>query len=157
MTTLEKIVNPIPYVLAAWKKILEKPGHTVHSVSAFDLSSVDSKLSPYKAIQISSFAASGQEYPLGNDRYWSSWNATLSTHAVTNRGKNGEQHIILVGSIYVLAAQFRRLFTPAVLPFHKITHMRPSGYSPDTEGLLDYSKIDFDIIIMVRDDAWPQD
>lgn len=155
MGTIEQIVNPLPFVLAAWVKVLKKPGHTVHGVSAFDLSGVNNKLSPYKAVQITNLRASGQEYPLDGDNYWSSWDSTLIVNAVTNRGKNGDQHIILVGSIYVLAARFRRLFTPAVLPYHYIQYLRPSGYTPSTDGLLDHSEITFDQRIMVRDSAWP--
>ena len=99
--------------------------------------------------------AGEQQYPLGDDLYWSSWDATLITRAATARGINGENHVAMVGGVYVLAAQYRRHFHKGALPFHQILDMKPAGLAPSTDGLLDHSEISFDVKIAVRDDAWP--
>lgn len=152
MTTLEEISNPMPHVLAAWKNLLETAGHKVFSVSAFDEGTDDSALSPYFKIQIQNLRASGREYPLAGNKYWSSWSGTLITRASTMRGKNGDKHNALVGAIYVLAAKNRNLYAP----YHSIHHFRPAGLNSSTDGLLDHSEIHVDVEIFVRDDAWPQ-
>lgn len=154
MTTLENISNPLPFVLAAWKRILEKAGHKVFTVSAFD-EIQDDRLSPYFEIQLTNLRASGQEYPIGRERHWSSWSGELITRVSTMRGKNGEKHIEMVGGVYVLAALYRSLFVPAVLPHHAIHQIKPTGLVSSTDGLLDRSEIHFDIAVLVRDDAWP--
>lgn len=154
MTTLENICNPLPFILAAWKRVLEKAGHTVYTVSAFDETQEDKK-SPYLEIQLTNLRASGQEYPLDGEKYWSSWAGELITRVSTMRGKNGDKHIEMVGGVYVLAARYRNLFVPTVLPHHQLHQIRPSGLVSSTDGLLDRSEIHFDIAVIVRDDAWP--
>lgn len=154
MRPLESIVNPLPAVLAAWNALLEKAGHKVWTVAAFDEPPPNAKkLSPYLETQITNLQASGQDYPLAGRSYWSSWSATIITRASTMRGKNGDKHNALVGAIYVLAATNRTLNAP---PAHYIQHFRPSGLVSSTDGLLDHSDIHLDIHIFVRDDAWPQ-
>lgn len=153
MAPLEQICNPMPFALAAWNALLEKAGHTVWTVAAFDEPPPNAqKLSPYLQTQITNLRASGQEYPLDGKSYWCSWTGELITRASTMRGKNGDKHVALVGAIYVLAAKCKASFL--YTPYHVLRHFRPSGLTSSTDGLLDHSEIHFDIQIFVRGDAW---
>lgn len=155
MTTIENIVNPLPHVLRAWKTILGKR-HKVFSVFDYIDPEQEQKLTPYFTITLRNLRASGQQYPIGPDIFWSSWSATLESTAVTMRGKNSDKQDEMAGGVLVLAARYRVHFVKAVLPYHLIVEMKPADLDPSTEGLLDYQKVNLDIQIMVRDDAWPE-
>lgn len=156
MTTLENIVNPLPFVLAAWNRILESAGHKVWTVTAFDEPGDDeTKLAPFIETQLTNLRAAGGQYPLDGDTYWSTWSAELISRASTRRPNNVDKHIAMVGGIYVLAARASKLFSPAVLPYHRILQLKPSGQTSAVAGLLDQTEVHLEVVIGVRDDAWP--
>lgn len=155
MTTVENIVNPLPHVLRAWKTILGKR-HKVFSVFDYIDPEEQPKLSPYFHIALRNLRATGNQNPVGSDLFWSSWAATLESTAITMRGKNSDKQDEMAGSVLVLASQFCGHFTEAQLPFHQIIEMKPADLDHSTEGVLDFQKVNLDIQIIVRDDAWPQ-
>jgi hypothetical protein len=162
MTTLDQVLHPTPAILAAWQAILKDAGHRVYGprddtpeTTAEGLEEI-AKKTPFTETWLTGIRASGQQFPVnGSELHWSSWEASLHSRVATMRGKNGQKHDIICAGIYVLSARYKSLFSPAALPFHRILQMKPSGLTPTTEGLLDYTEIVFDIHIEARESAWP--
>lgn len=161
MTTLDNILHPSLAILSAWGAILKKAGHRVYGprddtpeTTAQGEEEI-AKQTPYVEFWLSGLRASGQQYPIGMELYWSSWSASIHSRVATMRGKNGQKHEVICASLYVLSARYKTLFSPAMLPFHRILQMKPDGLTPTTEGLLDYTEISFEIQIEVRESAWP--
>jgi hypothetical protein len=150
MSPLETILNPADAVIDAWLAILKKAKQ-----NAYRTFSDETKKTPYMEVQISGLKAAGQQYAFQGEALWSSWSATLTTRVKTNRGQNSARHAPMCARVLVESAKFRSRFSPAIMPAHSIAQMRLTGLNPSTDGFLDQTEINHDVLIVVRDDAWP--
>jgi hypothetical protein len=61
----------------------------------------------------------------------------------------------MVNLVMSEAGLFLLRFDPAKLQYHVVRDMKQTGLTPTTDGTKDQTEISHEMLIVVRDDAWP--
>lgn len=93
------------------------------------------------------------------------YRAKLSLTIITDRATNDDQDADNTDSHSDIRAKCRVAmrkisnWTVALLPYHQVTEIMPTGTSPQitAESDQDLSELTFSMVVSVRADAWPED
>lgn len=141
--------------------ILESQGMTVHTRFGSDTDTT-----PRVELVMSIAAPEGHRFLLNPRNSFApaqpfdSWSYTLAATIVTERTRNGDHHVPLIGKVRYNLQYFRLIdtLTAAVSPFHTLTSIDETGQqdSVDDEKNLQLSQITFRGVMNIRESAWLQ-
>lgn len=151
--TIELLLAYETAVESAWVSILNAAGLQAHQ----EFSDI-SKETPFVDVMLTAAMPTGQRYIVGGKQYFNAWSGNMVSRVVTQRGRNSDRHVELLGRVRMQAQNFDSLFTPANLPWHSVNLMQEIGTiqrGVDPERLTDFSELHHRIDFNVLATAWP--